>query len=405
MKFEYKNDEALSKMTPAERDAYAEEKREFEAEATKTQIDEAIAQFKKDNPVPDVTALKNEISELREQVKQLKEEGTPGGNKGHRAILVKEIKEKKAELKAMLKTMNGDEVVVKALVDRSDIADNPHRLLLDGIGQFGRIARGLYNLFPKITVGTGNHNGTINYVDWDEATTVKAAAMVAEGAAFPESTAKWKTETLKLRKVGDTIPVTEEFFEDEEMAAGELDRFLTANVESKVDEQLVNGDNTGENLKGLLASVPELSLVGIQIVADANIYDLVNKAMESITKTQGGKYDPNFVAMNKTTINRLVLKKDANDNYQFPPSHPIYSMIVEDNNIANNVMVVGDSRFGSIYEMGGVTLTRGMVGDQFKEDKMTLKARKRLAFLIRGIDQSGFRKVSDIDSALAAMTV
>jgi hypothetical protein len=35
---------------------------------------------------------------------------------------------------------------------------------------------------------------------------------------------------------------------------------------------------------------------------------------------------------------------------------------------------------------------------------MTLKARKRLLFLIRNVDATGFRKITDIDSALAVLT-
>ena len=78
-------------------------------------------------------------------------------------------------------------------------------------------------------------------------------------------------------------------------------------------------------------------------------------------------------------------------------------MIVEDNNIANNVLVVGDSRFGRIYELGGVTLSSGMIDDQYNKDLITLKARKRLLFLIRNSDKAGFRKVTDIDAALVTL--
>ncbi|OYW19922.1 MAG: hypothetical protein B7Z54_02580 [Sphingobacteriales bacterium 12-47-4] len=403
--FQYKTEAELQAMTPEQRDAYAAAKREFEAKATKIQIDEALAQFKKDNPVPDVTELKTkieaqktEITELREQLKQMKEGGTPASAEP-RAALVKQIKEKKDELKSMLKSMTGAEVELKALSNRASIATNPHQLLVDGIPMLGRIARGLYNLFTKIQVGRGNHNGTIAYVDWDESTTVNAAATVAEGNAFPESTAKFKGYTLSLRKIGDTLPVTEEFFEDEEMAAGELEMFVNSNVESKIDSQLANGDGTGENLTGLIASVPAFTAVNSNIQAP-NIYDLIVKVREDITKTQGSKYNPDFAAMSLTTINKLVLAKDANENYLFPPSHPIYGFITEDNNIPDNQMVVGDSRYGVIYEMGGVTLTRGLVGDQFKEDKMTIKARKRMAFLIRNQNKTGFRKVTDVQAAV-----
>jgi len=361
----------------------------------------------------DFDALKTELESIKEtgataeqlksieaQLKELKDINTSKVNQSK--TMKDEIKDNKEAIKEIAKGSNA-ELVVKAETLRASIATNPHDLLLDGIGQLARKKRSLYDIFRKIPVGKGNHNGTISYVDWDE-TSVKAAAAVAEGDAFPESTAKFKGYTLALRKIGDTLPVSEEFFEDEEMAAGELSLFLDTNVEDKIDSQIVIGDNTGENLKGLISSVPAYTPVASGI-ADANIYDLINKVVESITSTGGAKYSPDFVAMNIADINKLKLKKDTTNNYVFDFNDPrIGSLnIIEDNNVAANTLYVGDSRFARIYEMGGVVLSKGTVGTQFTEDMMTLKARKRLAFLIREADKTGFKKVTSISAALVTL--
>jgi len=296
------------------------------------------------------------------------------------------------------------EITVKANLVRASIATNPLDLMLSGVGQLARRARSLYDFFPKIQVGTGNHNGTIAYIDWDEATTVKAAANVAEGVAFAESTATFKGYTLPLRKIGDTLPVSEEFFEDEVMAAAELERFLATNVEDRIDTQIVTGDNTGQNLAGLVSSVPAYTPVASGI-ADANIYDLCVKVMESITSTGGAKYRPDFVAMNIADINKLRLKKSTDNTYVFDRTDDrIVSLnIIEDNNVVANTLYIGDSRFATIYEMGGVVLSEGMINAQFTSDLRTIKARKRLAFLIREADKSGFRRVTSISAALTTL--
>lgn len=391
----------LEALTPEQLDAYKSELKAHEEALVAKQISEATESVKAEMQ-KEIDKVVTANKELSEQIEQLKEKTEMGKTVGK--SLVEEIKEKKDELKAIAKRESGAEVVVKADTLRASIATNPHDLLLDGIGQLARKARSLYEFFPKIQVGRGNHNGTIAYVDWDEATTVKAAAMVAEGDAFPESTAKFKGYTLPLRKIGDTLPVSEEFLEDEVMAAAELDLFLSANVENVVDNQLVNGDNTGENLKGLVASVPAYTPVASGI-ADANIYDLCIKVMESITSTGGAKYRPDFVAMNISDINKLKLKKDANNNYVFDrQDERLASLnIIEDNNIVANTLVLGDSRFARVYEMGGVVLSKGAVNAQFTEDMMTIKARKRLAFLIREADKTGFKKVTSISAALTTL--
>lgn len=345
------------------------------------------------------TIEKSVFENLQEQVNQLKEMKVSSTVK----TIVDEIKENKETLKAIAKGGNA-EVVLKADTLRSSIATNPHVELVDGIGQLQRKKRSLYDLFRKIPVGAGNHNGTVAYVDWDEATTVKAAASVAEGVAFAESTAKFKGYTLALQKIGDSLPVSEEFFNDEVMAAAELEVFLDANVLDKVASQIVVGDNTGTNLKGLITSSPAYTAVASGI-ADANIYDLIAKVSEDITSVGGAKYAPDFVAMNIADINKLKLKKDSTYNYVFNFNDPRIGAlnIVEDNNVPANTLYLGDSRFARIYEMGGVVVSKGYNGTDFAEDMLTLKARKRLAFLIREADKTGFRKVASISAALTTL--
>ena len=346
------------------------------------------------------TIEKSVFENLQEQVNQLKEMGTQSITL---KTLVEEIKENKDALKNIAKGGNA-EVVLKADTLRASIATNPHVELVDGIGQLQRKKRSLYDLFRKIPVGAGNHNGTIAYVDWDEATTVKAAASVAEGVAFAESTAKFKGYTLALQKIGDSLPVSEEFFNDEVMAAAELEMFLDANVLDKVASQIVVGDNTGTNLKGLVSSAPAYTAAASGIT-DANIYDLIAKVAEDITSVGGAKYQPDFVAMNIADINKLKLKKDTTYNYVFNFNDPRIGAlnIVEDNNVVANTLYLGDSRFARIYEMGGVVVSKGYNGTDFAEDMLTLKARKRLAFLVREADKTGFRKVASISAALTTL--
>jgi HK97 family phage major capsid protein len=264
------------------------------------------------------------------------------------------------------------------------------------------------NIFPTIPVNGDNINSDIKYYDWDEATTVRAAATIAEGAVFPESTAKWKQYNLPIRKIGDTLPVSEEFFEDEAMFAAELQLFLMTNVDIVIDDQIINGDGTGTELTGLITSSPAFTAAASGI-SDASIYDLLVKVSEDITTNRGSKYIPNFALMNIADINKMKLKKDANDNYVMPPfvsrdGQDVSGMlIVEDNNVVANTMVVGDTRYGKLYQRAGLTVSRGEVDAQFVEDMMTLKVRKRLAFLVREVDKTGFRYIADIDADLVTL--
>lgn len=358
----------------------------------KTELEKAIEQSTK--------SLNKQVKELQEELKFVKDNQ---GSESRRETLAKEIASKKEQIKGLV---NGEtkEVTLKANTVRASIANNTESVRLPDIGQLGYKRRALYDYFSKFPVGSGNHNGTISYIDWDEATTVKAAAMVAEGAQFPESTAKFQEYTQKLRKVGDTLPVSEEFGEDEQLAAAELDNFLRINVNSEIDRQIAVGSGAGENLEGLFTRVPAFTATPSSI-PDANIKDLVRKMRTDIVKTRGSKYAPNFVAANSDVIDQYILKKDQNNNYMFDMNTgQIAGLdIVEDNNLDDNTLVVGDGRFGRIYEMGGVTLSEGTIDKQFTGDFKTLKARSRLLFLIRNVDLTGFNKSTDIDADLTTL--
>jgi HK97 family phage major capsid protein len=321
-----------------------------------------------------------------------------------------EFKELQPKMKAMLAGReHRDGLEVKAITNVASIATNTAGYDVPDVGQLATAVRNAYAIMPKISISDGqNLRKTINYWDWDEASIVRAADMVAEGGTFPESTAKWKQYTLPVQKVGDTIPVSEEFMEDEQMFYAELAMFLRTNIEIKINDQVVNGDGTGNNLTGMISSVPTYTPVAAGIT-DASIYDLIVKLRETISAPYGGKYNTNFALMNLTDINKMKLKKDANNNYMLPPfvdrsGNVVDGLtIVEDNTVVANTMFMGDSRFARIYERTGLDLAQGLVGSQFIEDAITLKVRKRMAFLIREVDKTGFLQVTDITAALVTL--
>jgi hypothetical protein len=369
--------------------------------ASKTELEAIKTQLEAMPKSEAITKLQDDVSEALQGLAELKEKGTDADEK---QTFIKAFKSVASDVVDIVKGTRTKEVVIKANTTRASIATSNSQMVIPGIGQLGVKVRGLYNIFRKIPVATGDHGGKVTYTDWDEDTIARAAAKVEEGVAFPESTAKFKSYSESLVKIGDTLPVSEEFGEDQVSAAAELEMFIDTNVQTKVDAEIANGTGTSGNLKGLVASVPAFTAVASGIAA-ANIYDLVKKVKTDITKSRGSKYNPDFAAMNSDTLDLLHLEKDANNNYIFPDKSNIGSMvIVEDNNIADNVLVVGDSRYGRIYEMNGTAISRGLKGDQFVEDMETIKARKRLLFLIRNVDQTGFRKVTSISAALTTLT-
>jgi len=372
-------------------------------------VQDALEAFKSEGlkglaKVDAIEKLEGIIKEQGEELTKLKESGMTQTGKS----LGESLKEKMADIKNVAKGLSAKEIVVKADTNRASVASNAQTMELSDIGQLAHAKLTAYDLFRKIPVSESNNNGVITYYDWDQATIARAAAAVAEGAAFPESTAKWVKGTISLQKIGDTLPVTEEFYEDEAMFAAELNMFLDTNVKIKRNNDIINATGASNTITGLVASIDAYTPVASGIT-DASIYDLAVKVSESITASGGSKYQPDFALMNISDINKMKLKKDANNNYVIPPfvsrdgSNVAGLVVLEENAVAANTMIIGDRRYARIYEKAGITLSRGYVDAQFVEDMETLKVRTRLAFLIRGADKGGFKKVTSISAALTTL--
>jgi HK97 family phage major capsid protein len=301
-----------------------------------------------------------------------------------------------------------------ANVTRSSVDGNDNAELIPGIGQLATRTLPMRSLCRAIPMNGMDDNGYVRWLDWDADTIVRAAATVAEGGTFAESTAAWKQNSLQLKKIGDSIPVTEEVLEDLQSFAAELEMFLETNVQIVEDVQLLRGDGTGSNMKGLLTSISEFPYATYSgTIQDASIFDLIIKNIEDITTTGGNKYLPNFVVMPSALITSMTLKKDGNNNYVLPPfmvkntngQMTIANVaIVEENGFTDsNQMAIGDSRYMRLYYKAGIVLSRGTVSTQFTADMITLKARMRELFVIRDADQGGFRKVSNVSTAISSL--
>lgn len=298
-------------------------------------------------------------------------------------------------------------MVLKTEYTRASVTTNPMGMMASDIGRTGNRRLALYDLFPKIPL-EAESNGVYRYLD--QSTATRNGAAIAESAAYPESAYAATGYSLPVEKIGDSIPITEESLRFTKQLAKEVELFMQTNVEVAIETNLATGNGTSPNLKGIYTSATTYTAPNLAIT-DANIFDLIVKVSEDITgnTTYGAKYMPDVALMNITDINRMRLKKDSTNNYIIPPftdqnGRIVAGMrVVECPSIAANTMCIGDSRFARIIEEGGINMSFGWVSTNFTEDVVTMKARKHMALLVRTIDATGWRKVTDIDAALVLL--
>ena len=301
---------------------------------------------------------------------------------------------------------NSGEVEIKAVFASGSISGNTDATRDLAISELNTQYLNLRDIYPTEQISGAN---LYVYTDWNPATITRSAAMVAEGGAFPESEAGFIERSITMHKVGDSIPVNEEVWEDEARFGNELDFFLRTNVAIKIQDELLNGDDTGVRLRGLINSGTTYVPVAAGVV-DANAWDVAQN-MALVMAKLGKKYMPTHLLMNATEFYKMSSKKDGNNNYATAPfvsadGTNVGSMsIIIDNSIVDNSMIALDSRFGKILQKVGIQVSRGLVNNQFLTDQETLKVRERLNLLIKESNRASVQICTSISAAKTAIAV
>lgn len=390
-------------------------------EAIKTEVADAIKGLVKADDfaakLKDLGVDKAAIEKLTEAVEKqgLELQKFLEGKKEAEADLDKVIDAQKDNIK---KLATGDlrqvklTVANKTLVTRAGVSNSTQAMRLPEIGQLGYLGTVMSGLFRHAPVSPDS-NGVIRYIDQQAIT--RAADTEDEGDEAAESEITWIERTLDLKKIMDSIPVSHESFKDVLFIRSEIERLLNVNVSLKEDQQLFAGSGAGTQLKGVYTSAGAIDIDTVlagslaNTVEAANVYDLIAAVRVAIMSSQQSKYSPNFVLMNPVDIFKYKVLKGTDGHYLMPPfvaadGKVVDSMpIIESSQVTANTLVVGDSKFGTIYDLEAVEIEMGYVDDQFTKDTMTIKARKREALLIRTVDETGFKKVTDIAAEIAKL--
>lgn len=222
---------------------------------------------------------------------------------------------------------------------------------------------------------------SVSYME--ETTRTHAAAGTAEGGTYAESTFAQTEKTSPVRKITDSLPVTDEQLEDEPFVAGYINGRLIFGIRQKFDRDVLLGDGAGSNLRGLK------NVAGIQTQAKGTdpVPDAFYKAMTKI-RVQGRSI-PTHHVMHPTDWQTLRLMRTAEGMYLWGnPSEAgperLWGLPV----IQNDADVAGTGYTGSFqpinvsgFERKGVDVQVGFTGTQFTEGKRTVRADMRAALV------------------------
>jgi len=223
----------------------------------------------------------------------------------------------------------------------------------------------------------------------EETTFTNSAAETLESVqgtpgTYPESALAFTERTSAVRKVTTFLPVTDEQLEDIPGAQQYLDSRLPFMVQQRLDGQIVSGDGTSPNLRGMV------NVVGISTQArgtDASP-DAILKAIVKVRVT--GRAVPSAVLIHSTDWQNIRLLKDANGNYIWgSPStagpEQIWGLPVAQTETltAGTALVADLLRYTALYTRRGLNVqVSNSHSTFFVEGKQAVRADVRVAFVV-----------------------
>lgn len=217
----------------------------------------------------------------------------------------------------------------------------------------------------------------------EETTRTHAAAEKAEGIAYAESTFVLTEKSSNVRKITDSIPVTDEQLEDVPQAESYLNGRLVFGLRQRLDGQILAGNGTAPNLQGLSTLTGRLT----QAKGTDPIPDAFFKAMRQIRVT--GRAVPTHSLIHPTDWEKVRLLRTADGVYiwgnpsEAGPERLWGLPVVQQDIIAAGTGFVGSfqPQWVSLFERRGVDVQVGFVGTQFTEGKRTIRGDLRMALV------------------------
>ncbi len=224
-------------------------------------------------------------------------------------------------------------------------------------------------------------NASIIYME--ETTRTISAAEAAEGGTYAESVEVFTERTSAVRKIADSIPVTDEQLDDVDQVRALLDNRLRFNLRQRLDGQVLTGNGTAPNLLGIL------NASGLQTQARSTDphFDAAFKALTKVRFT--GRAEPNAIVVHPTDWQTFRLMRTADGIYILgDPSQPGPMQLFGLPVTLSDALTLGTALTGAftpycqLWERRGVEVQVGWVSTQFVEGKQTLRADMRVAFVV-----------------------
>lgn len=219
----------------------------------------------------------------------------------------------------------------------------------------------------------------------EETTLTENAGEESEGGEYGENAYAVTEQSSAVRKIACFVPVTDEQLEDVPQVRGYLNRRLPEALRRRLDNQIVNGDGSAPNLRGIV------NLSGVQTHIRASVggdkpVDALYRAMTKVSVV--GRSVPNGVIINPYDWEDIRLMKTNDGAYvwghpgEAGPERVWGKAIAVGDVIAEGTAIVGDFLQSELAERRGIMVKiSDSHSDYFIKGKQAVRADMRAALI------------------------
>ena len=207
-----------------------------------------------------------------------------------------------------------------------------------------------------ITIGATNSDA-VDYARVNVLTTVNGAAPKAEGTAADESTLTFVKTTAPVREIRSFLPVSVRALNDSAQLETVVNNYLSYSLREELEDQIVNGDGSGENMLGIT------NTSGINSQAwDTDLVTTIRKAIRRCRLAGNAK--PTAVLLHPEDMEKIdLLEGSVGQDYLFggpaTSSTPTIWGLPRVESVAVPVgfALVGDFRQAALWSRQDVTVS------------------------------------------------
>ena len=212
--------------------------------------------------------------------------------------------------------------------------------------------------------------------------------MVPEASTKPENQQGFISISEKVRLIATTIPATKQVIDDFQELLGFIQSSLMYYIDLEEELQLLAGDDTGENLHGLIPQASAYVPTYLNATGGWTFIDIIGTAVQQINAAK--EVDPTFVVLNVNDWWTIRLTKDSFGRYilgdpQAMVRPSIFGLdVVSTTSIAPGTFLVGSGNPAATQIRDRMELVVEIStehSDFFVRNLVMLRAEKRLALV------------------------